>query len=321
MSTAKSEPSVLVVGGSDEYQRRRLVSKIAAKRRSEGWIILPIDGKEPDALDRVFSMSSMFEASTLCLVVNPEKLSTSVVTDHIQSPDPKVVLLLITESDKPSGPIFDLVPKGFVKVFTLPPFYKLEEHAATFVQAELTSLGSKIDPGLALSLVKRVGTDLGVLSFEVQKVSLLAGAGVAISSTHLRETLAPLAETDGTSIIEALGTKNLKRLAVEMQRYQVSRGGDPTIELCGRIITPALTRWLQAAHLAEAGMPAAAAAGSVGANPWYWEHKILPYALRWRVAGCARLIGIVAEAQTLVFRGGLAPFTYLEASFLAFLRG
>jgi DNA polymerase III delta subunit len=319
MSTEKKgNPPVLVVGGSDVYQRRRLISKITETRRGQGWNVLPIDGKEPDALDSVFAMSAMFEAPTLCVVVNPEKLSPAVVIDHLQSPDPKVVLLLVTESDKPSGPFFDLAQK---KVFTLPPFYKLEEHAAAFVQSEVTALGGSFDPpSLATSLVRRVGTDLGVLSFEAQKAVLFAGTGTPITATHLRETLAPLAETDGSSIIEALGTKNQKKLAAELQRYQSTRGGDPTIELCGRILTPALTRWLQAAHLAEAGMSASGAAGSVGANPWYWEHKILPHALRWKVSGCARLIGIVADAQTLVFRGGLAPFTYLEASFLAFLR-
>jgi DNA polymerase III delta subunit len=208
-----------------------------------------------------------------------------------------------------------------MKVFVLPPFYKREEYAASFVQEEAKSRGTSIEPSIALSLVRRVGTDLGMLSFEVQKVSLLVGAGVAITATHLKETIAPLAEIDGSAILDALGMKNMKRLIAEMRKYQVSRGGDPTIELCGRTLTPALTRWLQAAHLAEAGMSAAAAAGSVGANPWYWEHKILPYAMRWRIAGCARLLGIVAKAQTLVFRGGVAPFAYLEASFLALFQG
>jgi DNA polymerase III delta subunit len=320
MSEENTTP-VLLVGGSDEYQRRRLVNKVVSTRRGEGWSVMPVDGKEEGALNPVFAMSSMFEGSTLCVVSNPEKLPVAVVADHIQSPDPKVVLLLVAEGDKLSGPIFDLVPKGCVKTFALPPFYKLDEHAAAFVQNEVKARGSKIESGLASSWVRRVGNDLGVLSFEVQKAVLFAGDGVELTASHLRETLAALSETDGSAVLEALGRKDSKHLSMEMQKYRQSRGGDPTIELCGRTLTPSLTRWLQAAHLAQAGMSSAAAAGSVGANPWYWEHKILPYAMRSGVVGCARMLGIVADAQTLVFRGGINPFAYLEASFLAFFQG
>lgn len=316
MSKAKPVSSVFLIGGSDEYQSRRMLNKITATRRSEGWSVLPIDGKTPGALDPVFAMSAMFEASTLCVVSNPEKLSVALVKDQVTDPDPKITLLLITNSDKPTGPVFDLIPKESTKIFALPPSYKMDEYAANFVQNDLKARGSKITESLALAMVRKVGTDLGVLSFEVQKVCLFAGTSTEITAAHLRETLAALSETDGSAVLEAIGLKQSKRLASEMQKYQASRGGDPTIELCGRVITPALTRWLQAAHLSESGMPPAAAAGIVGANPWYWENKILPYAMRWKVAGCARLIGIVAEAQTQVFRGGISPFTYLEAAFL-----
>lgn len=310
---------VFVAGGSDEFQRRRLVSKIVSTRRGEGWNIVPIDGKEKGALDPIFSMSSMFSANTLAVVENPEKLNPESILEQLRDPDPKVTLLLVTESDKPSGPIFDAIPKTSVKVFSLPASYKLEEYATSFVVGEAKERGYVVDPQLAAALVRRVGTDLGVLAFEVQKVSMLLPKGETVRPEHLRDSLAPLAESDGTAIIEALGSRDASRLSVELVRYKSSRGGDPTIELCGRILTPSLTRWLQAAHLAESGMTAQAAAGVVGSNPWYWEHKVLPYALRWKVAGCARLIGIVANAQTLVFRGGISPFAYLEASLLGIL--
>jgi len=316
----KVEPSVLLAGGADEYLRRRFVAKIAATRRADGWTIAPIDGSEKNALGPVFSMSEMFLAPTLCVVSNPEKLSPAVIAEQVKSPDPKVVLLLVTDLDKPTGPIFDLVPKGNIKLFPLPPFYKLDEYAADFAVIEAKARGNPIDASLALALVKKVGSDLGVLHFEVQKAGVFAGPGVAITAAHLKETLAALSETDGTAIVEALGVRDRRRLAVELAKYRASRGGDPTIELCGRILTPTITRWLQASHLEENRMSPASAAGSVGANPWFWENKVLPYARRWKVSGCTSLIRVVAKSQTLVFQGAISPFAYLEASFLSLLQ-
>lgn len=320
MSKKEPSASVLLVGGSDEFNRRRLISKIVATRVSEGWGVTPVDGSSPSPLDSVFSMTMMFGTPTLCVISNPEKLPPELISEQLSSPDPNISFLLVTDKDKLSGPVFDLVPKKNLKVFTLPPFYKLDEHASDFVVSEVQSKGNSIASSLAFSLVRKVGADKGVLSFEVQKVCMLAGPGAEITANHLRETLAALAESDGSVLLEALGTRNAKKLALEFIKYKASRGGDPTIELCGRVLTPALTRWIQAAHLSGIGMSSAAAAGAVGANPWYWENKILPFALQWGVAGCARMIRIVAQSQTLVFRGSVSPFSYLEASLLDLLK-
>lgn len=316
MSKALREnPPVLIVGGSDEFQRRRFVAQVIARRRSEGCSIVPVDGKESDALDGVFSTAMMFGTRTLCVVSNPEKLHPPFVAEHMRSPDPLVTLLLVTESDKLTGPVFEPVPDGLRRVFTLPQFFKMEEYATKFVLNEVKERGCSIDANLARSLVRKVGTNLGVLFFEVQKASMLVVSG-EITAEALRSTVAPLLEVDGSSITDALGMRDGRRLALEMHKYRSSRGSDPTIELCGRVLTPALTRWMQAAHLHDAGMSAGAAAGSVGANAWYWEHKVLPFALQWGVGGCARLIRAIARAQVAVFQGAINPWALLETSLL-----
>jgi DNA polymerase III delta subunit len=305
-----------MVGGTDAFNRRRLVQRVVEMRQKDGWEVVPVDGSESDALDSVFAMSMMFAESRLVIISKPEKLDPALVLEQLNSPDPKLTFLLVTELEKPEGPVFDSIPKTHRSVFNLPPFYKMEEYAANFAVKEAKAKGNVLKEDLALALVRKVGSDLGVISFEIQKICLLMEPGAEIDALTLRETLAALSETDGTSIIEAIGYKNEKRLAVELAKYQESRGGDPTIELCGRVLTPTIVRWLQAAHLHEAGMAPAAAAGAAGQNPWYWENKILPLARAWKVSGCARLIRIIAKAQTLVFQGSTSPFAYLESALL-----
>lgn len=307
---------VLLVHGTDEFLKRRQVNRVRRVKERDGWTVSEIDGEESGVLDSVFSMSLMFGSNRLYIVSNPEKLPAKEVAAHIAEPDEKVILLLVSEAEKQIGEVLGLVPSTHVRTFNLPPFYKMEEYAAKFVVNEVKARGNAIEERLALNLVQKVGDDLGVLSYEVEKVCTLVGPGAEIAPAHLRGTLAALAETEGGGIVEALGAKDLTRLSAELNRYLESRGGDPTIELCGRVLTPNFVRWLQASSLFEAGMSPAAAAGSVAANPWYWEHKVLPLAMRWRTSGCARLLRIVAKAQTLVFSGAIAPFAFLESALL-----
>ena len=50
----------------------------------------------------------------------------------------------------------DAVPKTLVKSFSLPAFYKLEEHASAFAVQEAKSRGKELTPSLASALVKKV---------------------------------------------------------------------------------------------------------------------------------------------------------------------
>ena len=318
---ATSDPPLLLVAGADEHRRRRFVRGVSTKKQTEGWTVYPMGGEEHTVLDTVLSTTGvLFPGKALCVVHNPEKLPLPLVKSHAADSDPSVVLLLVYETDKPSGPLADLVPKASCKVFPLPPFYKLDEYAADYVR-EARSKGFVIGSDLAGALVRKVGNDLGVLTFEVAKACLLAKAkgGKDITPEILRDTVAPLSEVDGSSVLEALGSANPKRLAVELSRYKISKGGDPTVELCGRVLTPMVLRWLQAAHMFECGVSASAAAGRTGSNPWYWENKVLPPARAHGVVGCKKMLGAIAKAQTAVFSGHVSPWVTLEAGLLGAL--
>lgn len=310
-----SNPPVLVVAGSDEFQRRRLVRQITTKRTLDGWNVHPVDAGVDDEVESALSSLALFTANTLLVVERPEKLDASVLKSQLDDPDPTLVMLLVSEADKLASPL-DAVPKTLVKTFSLPAFYKLEEHASAFAVQEAKSRGKELTPSLATALVRKVGTDLGVLAFEIQKAALYAGSEPKLTPEHLRATVAALLESDGSAIADALAAQNRKAFVLEMDRFRSAKGSDPTIELCGRVLSPNVLRWLQAAHLHASGLSPAAAAGSVGANPWFWEHKVLPAALRWRVSGCASLVRIIASAQDATFRGSVSPWGLLQSGLL-----
>jgi len=312
-------PAALLVGGSDAHRRRTFVRETVAKFVREGYDTVPLDGTDRGGLQSLMGFVGVLSSKpTLAIVTHPEKLVPGDVADHLRDPNPLLTLLLVSEADKPSGGILDGFPAAQTKTFTLPPFYKLDEYAAEYARELSKSRGVDLPDGLARALVKLVGNDLGVVSYEVDKVVRYATTlGVTLlEPSHLKGTLAPLTELDGGSVADALGTRNAKLISDELARYKNSKKGDPTIELCGRTLTPTAFRWLQASYLHAKGMSVATAAGRVGSNPWYWEHKVLPCARAWGVEGCRGLVNVIAKAQTAVFDGAVSPWDVLESGLL-----
>ena len=320
---SKHEP-LFFVGGTDDHRRRRFVHGLVTQKRNAGWTVYPLDGGDVSSLEGVLGAAGvLFGGNTLCVVENPEKLPLTLLKSYVEDPDPTVVIVLVSDSDKISAGLSEFVPKSCTKVFSLPAFYKMESHALEYIKGEVKSSGCTLEDNIALALVRKVGTDLGMLTFEIQKaVALAASMGTQVlTSDIVKGSLAPLSETDGSGVLEALANKNAKRIALEMTRFMGARGGDPTIELCGRVLSPAFLRWLQAAYMHENGVSVTAAAGRVGANPWYWENKVLVPAMNWGVGGVRILLSVVARSQTMVFNGGLQPWIVLESGLLGSLLG
>ncbi len=295
------------------------VRDFLSKVTTHGYTVQPVDGADRGALQTIMgTVGVLFPNPTAVVISRPEKVHPDDVSDHLREPNPLITLLLVSEVDKPSGGILDGVPASQIKTFPLPPFYKLDEHAAEYAIARAKEKGVDLPDALARALVRRVGNDLGVVSFEAEKAARLALAlGVKVlEPANLRGTLAPLTELDGSTVVDALGTKNARALSDELSRYKASKKGDPTIEFCGRTLTPAVFRWLQASSLHERGWSVTAASGRVGASPWYWENKILPVARLWGVEGCGKILEVISRAQSAVFDGAVRPWAILESGLL-----
>lgn len=316
-------PAALLVAGTDGHRRRVFVRDFVTKCVKAGYTPHPLDGADREGLQTLVStVGVLFPNPTLAVIQRPEKVVADDVTEHLRSPNPYLVLLFVSEQDKPSGGALDGFPAAHTKTFSLPPFYKLDDHAADYACEVAKSRGVDLSERLARALVKAVGNDLGVLTYEVSKaVMLVRSLGVkVVEPSHLRATLAPLMELDGSNVLDALGTRGARAISDELSRYRNSKRSDPTIELCGRTLTPAVLRWMQAVTMQSGGMSVASAAARVGANPWYWEHKILPAARAWGVAGCRALLGVIAHAQTAVFEGAIRPWIFLESGILRLAR-
>lgn len=319
-----SLPPVLLVNGTDDHRRRAFLRNLVTKFQSEGYAIYPVDGEDAETLGNLIATTGvLFTNNALVIVSHPEKMDLSdTILEHLRNKDPFLTLVLVSESDKPTGDVVKQVPKQNIKSFSLPAFYKLDEHAAGYAQEHAKSQGILLPADLAMAMVKRAGNDLGVVTFEVDKAVKLAQylGNTTLTPQHVKQTIAPLLELDGSVLMDAIGMRRLNKVADELHRYSQSKRADPTIEFCGRTMTPTVLRWLQASYLHEKGTAPSAAAGRVGSNPWYWEHKVLPQALSWGVLGCKKLLAVVSRSQVAVFEGALSPWGILETGILTAIR-
>lgn len=76
---------------------------------------------------------------------------------------------------------------------------------AAFAKAEARRLGVALESGAAEALVERVGASLLALRNELEKASLLAGPGAAISVRHVTESAADLAQEPIWDLTDAIG--------------------------------------------------------------------------------------------------------------------
>lgn len=322
-SAAEALPPALLVAGSDGHRRRQFVRQVTRHFVAAGGSLMPLEGGNREDLARIQdSVGVLYVGATMVVVSEPEKLKLEDLADHLAGRgSPELTFLLVYPEDKPAGEVAAAIPPGHRKVFGLPPSYKLEEHATEFALQEARAAGLGCPAALAGALVRRVGTDLGVVHFEMEKAfRLMRARGDTLMTPEIvRETVAPLVEMDGTLVVEALARRDRHRVAEELHRYYQSKKGEPTVELCGRTLTPTFLRWFQAAHLAQSGLSPAVAAGRLGVNPWYWEHKVLPPALAWGRAGTVELLSVVARAQEAVFAGMVSPWRLLGAGLLRLL--
>lgn len=313
-------PPMLVVSGGQTILRQRFLRHVRSTQAKEGWAVIDIDGTDITSVRDALQGGGMFvEGMTLAVVHHPTKLDLTMLKRHAESKDYVTTLLLHIEGNPDGRTKFGKYVKSLSKVhrsFPLPDEWKAPEVAAEFVLAEVKEHGMTMRPALAQALIARVGSDLGMLSFEVQKMALLADAKgtKVIDRDEIKGAMAPIAEASVAPIVDALSARNRKKLSRALRRLRQTSKSDPTMRICGLLRTM-VTRWIQAAYLDA--LPPRAAAAELGMNPWYFEKKILPSARRWGKVGTVRLASDLAASERAVLNGSLSPWTVLTARLLA----
>lgn len=320
--------SVVLIQGTEEFLVLRRIRDISQDHREKDYEVRHFDAAVPSEVSEMKSSTGMalFGAPTkvLAVVENPHKLDIDWVSDLATNPNEHFSVILHVKGNLAKNTRLyksvaaDLKKRGLVLTIDQPAKHKLEDHAVHFLQQETAKEHGKVlkEP-LARAIVKRAGTDLGVLSFEAWKLSILESEQ-EVSVDTVRGSVSTLAKVEIKALIDAITTRQVKKVVRVMGRMRETWTSDPTMAICG-MLTPVLLRWAKALSFEKMDIPPKGAAEIMGTNAWYWENIVLAEARKIGFRRIRKMIGTIAKTQKATRFGQLSPWIILETGFISAL--
>lgn len=304
--------SLLVIQGDDTFLRRRAVTKQTKALRD----LVILDAETPgfrEQLDTTCSQT-MFTGNPVFIHVRGVKEVSPLYEDV-----PEDVNLLLEIEGRPKSNTklakwLEKLPKNTVLDYSLPEkSWDLGPRAESFLKQELTGL--TISDEIITAIVTKVGTDLGVLSFEALKIRalMLSYGETTVSVRHLKGVLVGMLEASIEPIVNAVGAKDRAALVRALRRVYEGAPADPTIGICYFMFKSAL-KWLKVLQVRNE--PEDVAAQKTGLHPWIYRTKVAPQA---RLLGKKRvraILTVLAQTERKVKSGEISPQVFMETGLL-----
>ena len=193
-----------------------------------------------------------------------------------------------------------------------------------FSQAEADRLiGGKgcLPERLAEALVGAAGTDLGVLSFEVQKMSALARSRgePAITLDMVKSQIRASSDIDMGPLRDALRVRNAGRVAKELTRIRRRASEDPLMLMLRAKGGPAdmAVSWLQVSILLRKKKSVAEISSRLEIPAWSLERDHIPASKAWTIPALRKLVADIAWVDSTALKGAPAPWAALEGALLS----
>lgn len=319
-------PPVLIVSGKEGFLRRRELQKAVMGANRSGRRVEYIQAKETSQLSRIMASGSvLFKSKTLCIVHDADSVDAELVLRHQRRGSNKVSLVLHQEGDlKKKGSLARIaaeIPKGVNIHFKEIKQYKRDEYAVDFLVGEGRAAKVRLSQKMATAMVRAAGNDLGILSFEFQKVAALLSARgeKEVQAAHLRQTLSTLSQVGAFAVTDALGAMHAKSLARSMTTMRRTHVGDPTMKACA-LISRNITQWLHAAALLSQNAEVEEIASRLQLHPYICKTKVVPVAKNWGEKHLAKLLTSLAEIERGVRSGHINSWVELECVLIESLR-
>jgi len=311
----KNPPPVVVIGGTQDFLRRREVSNAIRVAENAGFSVERVDSAEE--IEDLLSMAGTFGTPTL-IISHPKFVSPEDAEAWQKDPTPKTCILVEVDGilDEKKFPFLACIHGAYQVSHNDPSSRKDKKQLAVrFGQAEADRLlkdKGTLEAKLAEALVKAVGTDLGVVAFEISKMSAIARAqgGSKISVDHIRALIRPSSDIDMAPLRTALGNRDVAATARQLDRIRSNSPSDPVMLLLRARGGPAdlVLTWLRCGLMREAGAEPAQIAATLGVPEWALMQDVIPCAQRWGVHMLRQTLRGLAEVDRATLNGAPAPF-------------
>lgn len=151
----------------------------------------------------------MMAERQVVIVKEAQDLSRSIekLADYAENPQPSTVLVMCYKYKKidKRKKLYKAVAKSGV-IFESKPLY--ENKVADWIKQELQTRGYQISPKASQMLVEFLGTDLGKIDNELQKLQLISPQGTTITPEIIEENIGISKDFNNFELRKAIGEKD-----------------------------------------------------------------------------------------------------------------
>lgn len=318
-------PPFIVVGGSEWLRINRFKNDLAESAKSAGMSVAAVDSASD--VESLVSPNPLFQTVTdqrYLVIFRGWRAESQLPANFSFQGKHCILYILEGRINKTSCPVLPQVDSSLVVKFNKfsGSYTKSVTHAVEFLESEFSRHGvPDVNPQLLTSMAKTAGTDLGVLSFEVQK-AVMASNGGEITVGVLRDTIKPTNHFDFTPLRTSLSQLNPTQFLKFMDRAYSRSVSDPTmIFLRGRGgVGDLAMAWLQTSLLLKQDASPKYVAEVIGAPEWAVKRDHIPSARRWGTVRLLRLVRGVARADSSFVSGCPNPRIALESEVVSAMK-
>lgn len=295
-----------IYGSSEDWINLRLAS-ILEEQRAKGFEVREVDCKDLNEQEVLASCeSSLFDTDPLFVVLNnPTKLKKlSNVLESLTG----VEMLVVQRNDR--------LPKALETYPSLKldePKYDNEKRkwAVDFVLDFVKSEGYELKANLADAIVKRVGTDLGVLRWELKKYMACVPhkqGTKEITAPIVKGCISELSEIHGAELVDSVASGNMVEFLKLCQKIENTTSTDQTMAVCNGLLLYNLVQWIDIGLRLEAKHTPQRIAEDTGKNPWFVENMLIPKVKALGVLRIRKLLRHLYECEDAVRMGAREPW-------------
>lgn len=325
MSKWNNPPPVVILSGDEDFLRQRELQEAVASAdrtdRSVEWLENPTT----DELSTTLSSSGVFfTEKTLIVVEGAQGLSASFVLEHHEKGSADCCVLIhepgAIKAKSVAAQIAKGLPERLVAKFKKPKPWEMEDHLARFLMREANSRKVKLGEPLARALVRNVGEDFGVLSFELEKLTLFvtAESRTDITVDDLKACVGASVQGSPKPLVSALAARDPKLLHRNLAYFKKTHLGQlstAVIQACVFISRAAMT-WLEVASYLKQGLSAEDISHQLEVHKFVVQKEHLPVARRWGEKKTIELLQNLGAVERAVKLGHSNPWIQLECLLL-----
>jgi DNA polymerase III delta subunit len=298
--------STMILFGDSHDEILLKEQEIVSIKRFEGCDVRVIDGKKTEAreVSRAFEVGLFDTDPILVVVYNASKVKNlrKLINESLD--------VLIVQYGSMLKSLEGLPCSEFK------PARDRFKFATTFLTEKIVDGNRSISEGLAQAIVKRVGTDLGVLRWEALKFCFV-GEG-ELQAKEVANLIAPLSEAENTELANALSSGSIRDFLRECDRIETTVSGDSFMKVKG-LLSNQLMIMLEALVRLNSGESLELISREMKMKSFRLERYILPPAKRLGLNRIKNLLTLLADCEVSVFKNTLSPWTKFKAGALALL--